>query len=167
MTWPKKNVHETLDAWQKRWATVKKRYTYSKKNDKDSRGEFLWKQGRSKNHWFYSFSLFFCVFKKSVIRRGGFQKSKISDVPILYIISTLRLERLYESYGIRPWGLSTWKGAEPPAGPPKLSNSLGESTFPKNLYVLVSWKNLSFRTAFSKTHSQTQRMHSWIALDLS
>ena len=31
----------------------------------------------------------------------------------------------------------------------------------------VSSKNLSLKTTFSKTHSQTQRMHSWIALDLN
>ena len=30
-------------------------------------------------------------------RKGGFQKSKISSATILYIISTVRLERLYES----------------------------------------------------------------------
>ena len=40
----------------------------------------------------------FCVFMKSVIRKGGFQKSKISAAAILYIISTIRLERLYESF---------------------------------------------------------------------
>ena len=52
----------------------------------------------SKTIGFYRFSWFFHVFKKSVIRRGGFQKLKISDVPILYIISTLRRNRLSESY---------------------------------------------------------------------
>ena len=63
------------------------------------------------------FMMFLCVLKK------GFKKwwckvkislIRISDVPILYIISTLRLERLYESYGIRPWGRSTFPGAGAP-----------------------------------------------------
>ena len=31
------------------------------------------------------------------LRKGGFQKSKISSATILYIISTVRLENLYES----------------------------------------------------------------------
>ena len=84
------------------------------------------------------FSWFFCVFKKSVIRRGGFQKSKISDVPILYIISTLRLERLYESYGIRPWGRSTFPGASPPAGPPKIRNIEISCMHPK-IFVKFTW----------------------------
>ena len=78
----------------------------------------------------------------------------------------LELERLYESCGIPSWGRSTFPGAEPPAGPPKLSKSLAESTFSKFLTFLVSWKNLFSSRDFSKTHSQTQRMYSWIGLGL-
>ena len=65
--------------------------------------------------------------------------------------------------------------AEPPAGPPKITKSLGEITFPKirenskfheNLDFVESCKNLFVSTTFSQTHRQTQRIHSWIALDL-
>ena len=38
--------------------------------------------------------------------------------------------------------------------------------FMKMSTLLVSQKNLSFLTTFSKTHRQTQRKHSWIGLGL-
>ena len=41
-------------------------------------------------------------------------------------------------------GLSTWKGASPPAGPPKITKSLGESTFPKNPQNSKFHENLHF-----------------------
>ena len=44
---------------------------------------------------------------------------------------TLRAEGLYESYGISSWGRSTFPGAEPPAGPPEITKSRGDITFPK------------------------------------
>ena len=74
-----------------------------------------------------------------------------------------------------PLGGEALSRAEPPAGPPKITKSLGEITFPKirenskfheNLDFLESCKNLSLKRDFSQTHRQTQRIHSWIALDL-
>ena len=56
----------------------------------------------------------------------------ISTAPVLL----LDLERLYESYGIRPWGRSTFPGASPPAGPPKTRNIAVAFTFSKILSIL-------------------------------
>jgi len=46
----------------------------------------------------------------------------------------LELERLYDSYVIDPCGRNTFLGAALPAKPPKLRNSLGESTFPQQIF---------------------------------
>ena len=43
---------------------------------------------------------------------------------------------------------------------------LYESLFMKISTFSVSWKNLCFKTTFSKTIGLTQRIHSWIAFDL-
>ena len=93
------------------------------------------------------------------------------------------LERLYDSYEIIPLGAERNLCAQPPAGPPKTNFLEGEAYFPenwskssnfleihKNEQNLQFWchhKNLSARTDFSKTHKQTQRMHSWINLALT
>ena len=64
-------------------------------------------------------------------------------------------------------GEAPFQVLEPPAGPPKMSNSLGESTFHENLDFLVSYQNLYLSTDFSITHRQTQRMQFWIAFELT
>ena len=110
------------------------------------------------------FALALC-YKELLVDRGKPSPSLQASSRAAVLLS--ELERLYESYGVRRWGRSTFPGAEPPAGPPKLSNSLGESTFPKNLDLFEAWPNTSIKRDFSKTHRQTQRMHSWIGLDLT
>ena len=72
--------------------------------------------------------------------------SEISPVVILYIISTIRLEGLYESFspsavlllelerlydslGITPLGRSAFPGADPPAGPPKSDSTFTATVF--------------------------------------
>ena len=45
-------------------------------------------------------------------------------------------------------GEAPFQVLEPPAGPPKMSNSLGASTFHENLDFLVSYENLSVYRGF-------------------
>ena len=84
------------------------------------------------------------------------------------------LERLYESYVISSWGRSPFQGWAPGraaqnhqiAWRGNFSEIWENPTFHENLYFLNHTKNLCFSTTFYKTHRQTQRIHSWIALDL-
>ena len=53
--------------------------------------------------------------------------------------------RLYKPYGIFDFGWrSTFPGAEPPAGPPKISKSLGETTFPKIWSFFTNFGPMTF-----------------------
>ena len=80
------------------------------------------------------------------------------------MISTIKLEKLYESYEIRIRKAERLPGAQLPAGPPKLDFTHGADVFSN---MLVHSADLSLSRDFSKTHRRTQRMYSWIAFDLT
>ena len=60
----------------------------------------------------------------------GFLTGHSSRFPLRLYYSK-SIEKLYESYRISSVGCEALSRAEPPAGPPKITNSFGESTFPK------------------------------------
>ena len=66
---------------------------------------------------------------ESLRKRGRFSEP-ISFAAELHIISTLRLEKLYESCVLRCWGLALSR-AEPPAGPPKFDLIFADASFPE------------------------------------
>ena len=61
----------------------------------------------------------------------------------------------------------TRQGSEPPAGPPKMRNTRGESTFSKISTFPAHARVLYSTTPSYDTHQLTLRMYSWIGLDLT
>ena len=103
----------------------------------------------------------------------------ISPAPVLL----LEQGRLYESYGTICWGRRAFPGAGAPGRAAKIQESVNllytnpkicpisqfqeKSKFHENVDFRGHARDLSLRKDFSRTIKSTQRMHSWIARDLS
>ena len=75
---------------------------------------------------------------ESLRKRGRFSEP-ISRAAELHIISTLKLERLYESCNVLlSWGEALSR-AELPAGPPKFDLLVADATFPEisNIFSIM------------------------------
>ena len=98
------------------------------------------------------------------LRKEGRFSDPISFAAELHIISTLRLERLYESCNVLLcWGRSPFQGWAPGRA---AKNRLARRwrCFSGNFgHVSASCPDLCVLVIFPKTHRQTQRIYSWIA----
>ena len=97
---------------------------------------------------------------ESLRKRGRFSEP-ISFAAELHIISTLRLERLYESCNVLlDWGRSPFQGWAPGRAA-KIRFARRWRYFSGNFgHFSASWPNLFCKRDFSKTHSWTCHLHS-------
>jgi len=86
------------------------------------------------------------IFEKPVRAKpsitSGWNSIRIQIPPAAVLL--LEQEGLYESCERNIVGAKTRQGSEPPAGPPKLSKSLGESTFPKISVFFPATSSVAF-----------------------
>ena len=103
---------------------------------------------------------------ESLRKRGRFSEP-ISFAAELHIISTLRLERLYESCNVLlPWGRSPFQGWAPGRAA-KIRFARRWRYFSGNFdHFSASCQDTSSSTDFSETHRRTWDLHSWIGLEL-